>query len=77
MIDPWEIPTRSLRLRLPSPEDDRQTLRPESIEPMERATPSSPEITVTSVEDTSPPAAPEKPASIATRIGRKMRLLAR
>lgn len=32
-IDLWEIPTRSLRLRVANPEDDRQTVRPESIEP--------------------------------------------
>lgn len=31
-LDLWEIPTRSLRLRVANPEDDRQTVRPESPE---------------------------------------------
>ncbi|MET0275376.1 MAG: hypothetical protein ABW211_00860 [Acidimicrobiia bacterium] len=77
MVDPWEIPTRSLRLRVPSPEDDRQTLRPESIELSTASLgPSSPAATPSAAEVT-PPVAEEKPASLATRIGRKMRLLAR
>jgi serine/threonine protein kinase len=33
-LDLWEVPTRSLRLRIANPEDDRQTVRPESIKPV-------------------------------------------
>jgi len=70
--DPWEIPTRSLRLRVPSPEDDRQTVRPE--EPSTASVePKAPEATQASAEGAAP-VAKEKQASVATRIARRMRL---
>jgi serine/threonine protein kinase len=71
--DPWEIPTRSLRLRVPCPEDDRQTLRPEpaaqSVEPSAPA----PKAAQSSADDAPPPTS--RQPSIAKRIARKMRLI--
>ena len=66
--DPWEIPTRSLRLRIPSPEDDRQTLLPEIVES------SSPPAQVSQTQQDTPktPEANEKQESLAARFARKV-----